>query len=229
MSGIRWLLAVLRRLILGNCLARASIRGLLLLFSALSRATKKKPAGDPHDDHGGGDLCPVLLSETVERVGLISASFMPTSPHPRRRSTSSFSRSSVDLASTDLTAHPITQESYLLHSLSVQDLPATSFVQQPPAATLSVQHLPALPPSPNLGLGGYLPSTNSSVVGLHLAGPATESSRRSSVYGDIAVPSPPCLNDVHPRIFPATPENVQRYTRKTTMYASLLSSILRII
>ncbi|KAJ7892760.1 hypothetical protein B0H14DRAFT_956776 [Mycena olivaceomarginata] len=114
----------------------------------------------------------------------------------------------------------MTQESYSLHSLSVQHLPATLSVQQPPAATLSVQHLPALPPSPNLGPGGYLPSTNSSVVDFHLAGPATESpsqSGRSSVHGDVEVESLPCLNDVYPRIFPVTPENVQRYTRKTTI------------
>ncbi|KAJ7359252.1 hypothetical protein DFH08DRAFT_1074779 [Mycena albidolilacea] len=204
MSGIRWLLAVLRRLIL-----------------ALSRATraKKKPAGDPHDDDGGGDLCPVLPPETVKRVGLISASFMPTSPHPRRRSTSSSSRSSVDLTSTDLTAHPITQESYSLHSLSVQHLPATSSVQQPPAATVSVQHLPALPPSPTPTSNGYLPSASSSVIDYHIPRSATESpsqSRRSSgADGYIAVSSSPCLSEAEPRIFPGTPETVERYSRKT--------------
>ncbi|KAJ7792414.1 hypothetical protein B0H14DRAFT_2470155 [Mycena olivaceomarginata] len=140
---------------------------------------------------------------------------MPASLHPYLNSSPAASRSSQDI-----TTHPITQESYSLHSLSVQHLPATLSVQQPPAATLSVQHLPALPPSPNLGPGGYLPSTNSSVVDFHLVGPATESpsqSRHSSVHGDIAVASLPCLNDVHSRIFPVTPENVQRYTRKTTI------------
>ncbi|KAJ7640899.1 hypothetical protein DFH06DRAFT_1477813 [Mycena polygramma] len=87
----------------------------------------------------------------------------------------------------------------------------------PAAATLSVQHLPALPPSPNLG-SGYLPSVNSSVIDFHLHGPDTESpsqSRRSSgVFGDVAVPSPPLLNEVHARIFPGTPESVRRYDRK---------------
>ncbi|KAJ7359250.1 hypothetical protein DFH08DRAFT_406908 [Mycena albidolilacea] len=223
MSGIRWLLAVLR--ILDNTLGRASVRGLLSLFSVLWRATKKKtsPAsglGDsktvqvvyPQAAHDGSNN---LYPDTESRVVYTSASLVPASLHPYLNSSPAASRSSQDI-----TAHPITQASYSLHSLSVQHLPATLSVQEPPTATFSVQHLPALPPSPNLGLGGYFPSTNSSVVDLHLAGPATESpsqSRRSSVHGYIAVAALPCLNDEHLRIFPVTPENIQRYTRKTTI------------
>ncbi|KAJ7266926.1 hypothetical protein B0H12DRAFT_1320913 [Mycena haematopus] len=210
MSAIRWLLAVLRKLILDNTLVRSSIRGLLLLFSALWRATKKgsSPRSGLADNglqsirvvypqtteyDGGKILYPALPADIENRVVYTSASLMPASLHPYLHSGPSASRSSQDI-----TAQPITQASYSLHSLS---------------------HLPALPPSPNLGLGGYLPSTNSSVVDFHLPGPATESpsqSRRSSgVYGDIAEASPPCLSEAHPRIFPGTPETVGRYNRKT--------------
>ncbi|KAJ7921495.1 hypothetical protein B0H13DRAFT_2655993 [Mycena leptocephala] len=119
-------------------------------------------------------------------------------------------------SSQDIISHPITQESYSLHSLSVQHLPATLSVQHPPATTLSVQHLPALPPSPNFGSGGSLPSTTTS-VDFHRPGPATElpsQSRRSFVVlGDIPLSSPPLLSEAHPRIFPGTPELVGRYER----------------
>ncbi|KAJ6473541.1 hypothetical protein C8R47DRAFT_1053619 [Mycena vitilis] len=235
MPSIRWLLAVLRRLFLGNTLVRASIRGVLFLFSALVRATKKRDAASsltddsqsarvvyPDDsDHDGGYSYPALPAhperQVENRVVYSSASFMPASLHPNPHSGPSASRSSQDI-----TTHPITQESYSLHSLSVQHLPATLPVQHPPAAaTLSVQHLPALPPSPNLG-SGYLPSVNSSVIDFHLHGPDTESpsqSRRASgVFGDVAVASPPLLNEVHARIFPGTPESVRRYDRKALVH-----------
>ncbi|KAJ7359248.1 hypothetical protein DFH08DRAFT_406879 [Mycena albidolilacea] len=226
MSSIRWLLAVLRKLILGNTLVRASIRGLVFLFALLRTTKQTRRPGSASSgsqtllsatDHGGGyNSCAVLPVDTETRVVYASSSVIPTSLHPYSNSTSS----DTSQSSPHLTTHSITHESYPLHNLSVQHLPATFPVQQPTASTLSVQHLPALPPSPNLGPGGYLPSTNSSVADLHLAGPATESlsqSRPSSVHRDVEVESLPCLNDVHPRIFPVTPENVQRYTRKTTI------------
>ncbi|KAJ7927437.1 hypothetical protein B0H13DRAFT_1034312 [Mycena leptocephala] len=229
MASIRWLWGILRRLLLDNTLARASIRGLLFLFSALFRATKKRPdtasslSGDSQNirivypqasGYDSGNPYPVSLEAQPEkRVVYTSASFMPASLHPYLNSGPSASRSSQDI-----TSHPITQESYSLHSLSVQHLPATLSVQRPPSATLSVQHLPALPPSPNFGPGRYLPSTNTSVVDFHLPGPATESpsqSRHSSlVLGDIALSSPLLLSEAHPRIFPGTPELVGRYDRK---------------
>ncbi|KAJ6588820.1 hypothetical protein B0H19DRAFT_220413 [Mycena capillaripes] len=230
MSCIRWLLAALRRLLLDNTLVRASIRGLLALFSALFRATKKRAdsASDLTDDsqnirivypqvsdHDGGKPYLALPAHPENRVVYTSASLMPASLHPYLHSGPSASRSSQDI-----TAHPITQESYSLHSLSVQHLPATLSVQHPRPATQSLQHLPALPPSPNLGTGGYLPSTNTSVIDFHLPGPATESpsqSRRSSgVFGDIALPSVALLSEAHPRIFPGTPESVRRYDRKAS-------------
>ncbi|KAF8190343.1 hypothetical protein K438DRAFT_922970 [Mycena galopus ATCC 62051] len=220
MPTIRWLLAVLRKLILDNTLVRASIRGLLFLFSALWRATKKSPPPAPilpddsrtvhvvypeaaeHD--GRNNLCP---THAESRVVYTSASFIPTSLHPYSNSGPSASRSSQDITA---------QESYSLHSLSVQHLPATLSVQNPPAATLSVQHLPTSPPSPNLGPSGYLPPTNSSVVDINLS--LIESptqSRPSSVHGGIAVASGACLNEADPYIFPATPETFSRYTRRT--------------
>ncbi|KAJ7037862.1 hypothetical protein C8F04DRAFT_1090422 [Mycena alexandri] len=231
MPGIRWILAALRRLILGNTLVRASIRGLLFLLSALIRATKKKP--DPRstltrdsqnirivypeaaDSHGQNPY-PALQANPENRAIYTSASFVPTSLHPYSNSGPSASRSSQEIS-----AHPITQESYSLHSLSVQHLPTTLSVQQPPE-TLSVQHLPALPPSPNFGAAGYLPSKSSSAVDFHLPGPATESpiqSRHSSgVFGDVAVPSiPALLNEAHPRIFPGTPESLCRYDRRAVI------------
>ncbi|KAJ7126106.1 hypothetical protein C8R44DRAFT_874479 [Mycena epipterygia] len=224
MSVIQWLLAALRKLLLGNTLVRTSIRGLLFLLSALSRTTKKRPdaASDfpgasklyprAPDCHGGGPY-PRVSSDPEPRDAIVytSASLMPASLHPYLHSGPSASRSSQDI-----TTHPITQESYSLHSLSVQHLPATLSVQYPPAS-LSVQHLPALPPSPNLGPGGYLPSTNNSVIDFHIPGPATESPnqspRSSRVFGDVALPSVPLLSEAHRRIFPGTPESVGRYNR----------------
>ncbi|KAF8190319.1 hypothetical protein K438DRAFT_1831838 [Mycena galopus ATCC 62051] len=219
MSTIRWLLAALRKLILDNTLVRASIRSLLFLFSALWRATKKRPPASilPDDsrtvhvvypeaaEHEGRDN--LYPAHTESRVVYTSASFIPTSLHPYSNSGPSASRSSQDITA---------QESYSLHSLSVRHLPATLSVQNPPAATLSVQHRPALPPSPNLGPSGYLPSTNSSVVDINLSPiESPTQSRPSSVHGDIAVASGACLSEAHPRIFPATPENFSRYSRRT--------------
>ncbi|KAJ7754473.1 hypothetical protein B0H16DRAFT_1542487 [Mycena metata] len=235
MPSIRWILAALRRLILGNTLVRASIRGLLFLLSALIRATKRNPdrnstfgedsqnirvvypeAADSHSQN----LYPALRANPgpENRVVYTAASFVPTSLHPY--SNSGPSGPSASRSSQEISAHPITQESYSLHSLSVQHLPTTLSVQQPPE-TLSVQHLPALPPSPNLG-AGYLPSTNSSGVDIHLPGPATASpiqSRHSSgVFGDVAVPAvPPLLNEAHHHIFPGTPESLCRYDRRAVI------------
>ncbi|KAK7016904.1 hypothetical protein R3P38DRAFT_2988241 [Favolaschia claudopus] len=132
---------------------------------------------------------------------------MPASLH--RYSNAGASRSSQDI-----TAHPVIQESYSLHSLSVEHLPS----QRPPTTTVSMQNLPVLSFSPNLGLNDYmLPSNNSTAVDLPLPA-ATESpihSRRSSgAIGDIEELSPPCLNDAHPRICPATPDMIGRYNRK---------------
>ncbi|KAJ7893577.1 hypothetical protein B0H13DRAFT_2527448 [Mycena leptocephala] len=228
MAGIRWLVGVLRRLLLDNTLARASIRGLLFLFSALFRATKKRPdtasssSGDSQNirtvypqasGYDGGNPHPASLEAQPEkRVVYTSASVIPPSLHPYLNSALNASWSSQDI-----TSHPITQESYSLHSLSVQHLPATLSVQHPPAATLSVQHLPALPLSPNFGPGGSLPSTTTSVVDFHLPGPVTElpsqSRCSSAVLGDISLSSPPLLSEAHPRIFPGTPELVGRYER----------------
>ncbi|KAJ7138528.1 hypothetical protein C8R43DRAFT_928893 [Mycena crocata] len=215
MSAIRWLLAILRKLLWDNTLVRTSIRGLLFLFSALCRAMKKTPA----EATGGSQNIRVIYPHTLDDIpanpDIIAASFVPSTLHPYLHSGPSASRSSQEIPT-----QPITQESYSLHSLSVQHLPATLSAQHPPAATLSVQNLPALPPSPNLGIG-YLPSTNSSVVDVHFPGPETESpnqSRRSSaVFGDIALPSTPLLNEAHPRIFPGTPDSVRRYDRKTVV------------
>ncbi|KAJ6595722.1 hypothetical protein DFH09DRAFT_145749 [Mycena vulgaris] len=225
MSAIRWLLAALRRLFLDNTLVRTSIRGLLVLFSALSRATKKRPDGGAQNirvvyprasDCDAADSYPRALPVGPGTRDIISASSMPSTLDPYLLSAPRASRSSQDI-----TTHPINQDSYSLHSLSVQHLPATLSTQQSPYATYSVQHLPALPPSPNLGLGGYLPSTNTSIVDIRLPGPETESlnpSRRSSgIIGDVAVSSVPLLNEAHERIFPGTPDSVGRYNRKVVV------------
>ncbi|KAJ7485410.1 hypothetical protein FB451DRAFT_1229644 [Mycena latifolia] len=209
MSVIRQLLAALRRFILDNPLVRGSIRGLLSLFSALFRATKKTPDGDSQNIHvvypqasdcDDGDPYPRVLPGGPENRDVIAASFVPSTLHPYLHSAPRASRSSQEL-----TAHPITQESYSLHSLSVQHLPAT--------ATQSV------PPSPNLGTG-YLPSTNSSVVDIHLPAPTEspdQSPHSSRVFGDVAVPSVPLLSEAHPRIFPGSPDTVRRYERKVAV------------
>ncbi|KAJ7211360.1 hypothetical protein GGX14DRAFT_450025 [Mycena pura] len=255
MHSIQRVLAVLRRLILGNRLVRASVRGLLFLLSLLSRATTKHPSPGsnlptdtqnydllyprafehedahpylPASEHE--DAHPYLPASEHEnahpypplRQGITytSASLMPTSLHPYLHSGPSASRSSQDIG-----VVPITQESYSLHSLSVQHLPATASAPNQPD-TLSVYHLPALPPSPNLGPGGYLPSTNTSYIDLHI-GHATESpnpSRRSSICGDAMASVPPLLTEAHPRIFPGTPESVQRYERKVFILNSLFAS-----
>ncbi|KAK7044635.1 hypothetical protein R3P38DRAFT_3388945 [Favolaschia claudopus] len=225
MSGIQRLLSVLRRLILGNTFVRASIRGLLLLFSALRRIiTGKRANATSSSVESSKSIRIVYPPSTCRDDGddsyprepesqVVLASSMPASLHPYSNAGPSASRSSQDI-----TAHPIIQESYSLHSLSVQHLPS----QRPPSAAVSMLNLPGLPPSPNIGLNGYLlPSNNSSIVDLHLPGPATESpiqSRRSSGFlGDVAESSPPCLNDAHPRICPATPDMIGRYNRKVTI------------
>ncbi|KAJ7461632.1 hypothetical protein FB451DRAFT_1268731 [Mycena latifolia] len=209
MSIIRRLLAALQRFILDNPLVQGSIWGLLSLFSTLFRATKKTLDGDSQNIHvvypqasdcDGGDPYPRILPGGPENRDVIAASFVPSTLHPYLHSAPRASRSSQEL-----TAHPITQESYSLHSLSVQHLPAT--------ATQSV------PPSPNLGTG-YLPSTNCSVVDIHLPAPTEspdQSPHSSRVFGDVAVLSVPLLNEAHPRIFPGSPETVRRYERKVAV------------
>ncbi|KAJ6588850.1 hypothetical protein B0H19DRAFT_1248446 [Mycena capillaripes] len=217
MSGIQWLLVLLRKLCLGNTLVQASIRGLLFLFSVLSRAIKKRPNGAANSadddspnpriicpqayEHDGGKPYSAHSTNRVEnRVLYASASVMPSSLHPYPHSGPNASRSSQAI-----TAHPITQ---LEESYSLEHLPA----QHP---TLSAQHSVSSP-SPDLGLGSYLSSSNTSAPDLHPPGPATGSpsqARRSSQ--DVTRPSfPPLLNEANPRIFPGTPESVRRYERK---------------
>ncbi|KAJ7666257.1 hypothetical protein DFH06DRAFT_1386392 [Mycena polygramma] len=295
MPGIRWLLAALRRFVLGNPLVRASIRGLLFLFSALSRATKDPDAASNLTDKSQNihavhpeapDALPANPERQVEnRIAYTSASFIPASVHPYPHSGPSASRSSQDI-----TAHPTAQESCSPHSLSVQHLPATLSIQHPPTvATLSVQHLPALPPSPYLAPGhftsvidfppqefdsetdgtcslrslsvqdlpatssvqhppaaaalsvqhlpalppglnlgsGCLPSTNSSVIDFQPdTGSPSQSRRSSGGFGDITVPSPSRLDEVHARIFPGTPESVRRYDRKAFVPDELTQFVL---
>ncbi|KAJ7892764.1 hypothetical protein B0H14DRAFT_3427700 [Mycena olivaceomarginata] len=199
MSGIRWLLAVLRRLILGNCLARASIRGLLFLFSALSRATKKKPAGDPHDDDGGGDLCPVLPPETVKRVGLISASFMPTSPHPRRRSTSSF--------------FPVFGGPHLYGPHRSSYYSRVVFAAQP-VCSAPTRHL-VRPAATRRYCFGAAPSRITAVANPRLKWLPTSIQallRSAWRYRSVIIS---LFERGRARIFPGTPETVERYSRKT--------------
>ncbi|KAJ7291729.1 hypothetical protein C8J57DRAFT_1273838, partial [Mycena rebaudengoi] len=160
-----------------------------------------------------------LHRDTQSHSVYTSASFIPTSLHPDRYSGPTASRSSLDI--TTLPIPYDSHDSYSTRNLSVQHLPASSSVQHLPddlsvhelpggsslsvqhlPPGLSVQHLPALPPSPNLGLGGgYMPSTNTSVIDFHLT--PTQS------------PAHLCLlNDQHSRIFPVTPLNSRRYDRK---------------
>ncbi|KAF7361072.1 hypothetical protein MSAN_01138100 [Mycena sanguinolenta] len=229
MSSIRWLLAALRKFILGNALVRASTRGLLWLLAALWRAMKRKPpSGSTFTDesrvvyaqtpeyHGGNTLYPTVPPGNESRVGYISASSMPASLQPYLNSDPGWSRSSQDVIT-----HPIYQESYPLQSLSSQHLPATSPVQPSPRSSARTQNHP-------LGPEGSLSSANSSAEDLYLS--ATESpsqSRRSSaIYGDVVVSSPPCLSEVHKRIFPGTPETVGRYERKTIIPADPTSFCL---
>ncbi|KAJ7252374.1 hypothetical protein B0H12DRAFT_617686 [Mycena haematopus] len=264
MSGFRWLLTVLRRLILGKSLVRATVRGLLFLFSALCRATKRgsrqEPTTDDDQGHDGGNRYPLATPTSSQ----ISASFMPTL----------LSSGPCSQASQDTTSHPISQAiPDSPHSSSLQHLPATlpapvpatlsmqHLLAVPPspnlnpksylpstnsstpshplseesyslhssstfytaAATVSLQHLPPLPPSPTLGPGGYSPSINSRVEpdSERLDQPrqpsssSSSSSSSSGVSRDIGVTSPPCLSEALPRIFPGTPETVGRYTRET--------------
>ncbi|KAJ7444796.1 hypothetical protein B0H11DRAFT_437351 [Mycena galericulata] len=222
MSAIRWLLASIRRLLWG---IRASLRGLLFLLSALSRATTRRPdpptgsqtlrvVYPPANDYVNDTSYPNTLPPARDTAIYTSASFVPSSLHPYMHSGPSAFRSSQDI-----TAHSITQESYPLQSLSVQHLPATLSVQRPPSS-LSVQHLPALPPSPDVG-PGYLPSANTSVIDINAAAETespNQSPRSSRVLEAGAGTSVlPLLNDAHERIFPGTPESVRRYDRKVAV------------
>ncbi|KAJ6595706.1 hypothetical protein DFH09DRAFT_145401 [Mycena vulgaris] len=216
MSVIQWLLAALRRL-LDNTLVRASIRGLLFLLSALSRAAKKRPDGGSQNiriiyprapEHDGRDLPPSALPDTRD---IISASAVPSILHPSLLSAPRASTSSQD---------SITQE-YPLTSLSVP--PPCHLDIRVGGATGPVNTLPQLSASPNLGVEGYLPLTNTSVVDFH-SGPTTEApnpSRRSSeIVGDVALASIPLLlSEEHKRIFPGTPDSVGigRYSRKVVV------------
>ncbi|KAJ6452222.1 hypothetical protein C8R45DRAFT_1113096 [Mycena sanguinolenta] len=195
MLCIRWLLAVLRKLIIGlkSLLpSPASIRGLLSLFAAVWRATKKRSPGNTNltDDSqdtirdaslqaadyeaNGNTVYPTLPTDIGNRVVSFSASSVPASLHSYINTGPNASRSSQDIAD-----HPGTQESYSLHNLSAQH----------PAA-VSVQHLSASAPVHNLDPDVSLP---------------------------LAVEPSPCLSDAHLRIFPGTPETIGRYTRKATI------------
>ncbi|KAJ6511206.1 hypothetical protein C8R45DRAFT_966380 [Mycena sanguinolenta] len=193
MLCIRWLLAVLRKLILGlkSLLpSPASIRGALSLFAAVWRATKKRSPGytnltDDSQDVRDASLqtvdydpngYPTLSTDAGNRVVSISASSVPASLHSYINSGPNASQSSQDI-----TDHPGTQEWNYLNSLSAQH----------PAA-VSVQHLPASAPAQNLDPDVSLP---------------------------IAVESSPCLSEAYPRTFPGTPETMGRYTRKATIPA----------
>ncbi|KAF8142196.1 hypothetical protein K438DRAFT_1995309 [Mycena galopus ATCC 62051] len=126
-------------------------------------------------------------------TGSHAASSVPTSLHHLSAGPSG-SRSSLDI-----TSHPVSVESYELRNLRVQHLPAA----------LSTQDLPPLPPSPDLETGGYLSSRNSSIIDLSAPAGSPDGSRPSE---DTPVASRPCLGGVHPRIFPALPETLGRYT-----------------
>ncbi|KAJ6621366.1 hypothetical protein B0H10DRAFT_2215293 [Mycena sp. CBHHK59/15] len=245
MSIIQWLLATLRRLILDNPLLRGSIRGLLFLLSAVSRATKRRRSIAGTDSSDGTGTIRVIFPRDSDCEGgapaisypsalrthashedrdtplpltHTSTSFVAASLHPYQLSGLSASCSSPQ----DIGSLPIPQESRSIRSLSVQNLPATLSAQNFPTS-LSVQDLPRLPPSPNLGIGtSYIPSANTSVIDFHLA--ATDSPnpnrspRSSGVHGDVAIPSAPLLlNEAHPRIFPGIPETVGRYKRKSSV------------
>ncbi|KAJ7116037.1 hypothetical protein C8R44DRAFT_880416 [Mycena epipterygia] len=97
---------------------------------------------------------------------------------------------SASRSSHDITTQFIAEESYALHSLSVQDLPAT------------------------------LPSTNPSVLDLHVPGLANESPNQSPcssrVFGDVALSSI-LLSSKYPRISPGTPEEIARYNRNAVV------------
>ncbi|KAJ7163940.1 hypothetical protein C8R43DRAFT_1122900 [Mycena crocata] len=138
-----------------------------------------------------------------------SASLLSTTLHPYRHFGPIGSRSSPNI-----TTFPIPQDSYALHSLSVQHLPPGPALQvQNLPATLSVQNLPPLPPSPNPG-SSYLPSPISSVSEISLPVLAIQSRRTSVTFGDVELSSAPLLNKGYPRIFPGTPDSVRRYEQK---------------
>ncbi|KAJ7634775.1 hypothetical protein FB45DRAFT_474174 [Roridomyces roridus] len=225
MSALRWLLAELKKL--ASTLAGASIRGLLSLISALFRVVlKKRPASTPgftkdlqtirivyppSNDHPGIPLHGAALEENVTSFSLLPAALNAHNA-PYRHSGPSASRSSQDISA----ALP-TQERYSLHSLSVSHLPSTN---QHPTAAASVQDLSSRPPSPGLALGGYMPSTNPSVVDITVDPPETESPaespQSSRVFGDV-VASTALINEHYRRIFPGIPDSVRRYERKVSV------------
>ncbi|KAJ7512643.1 hypothetical protein B0H11DRAFT_1985 [Mycena galericulata] len=119
MSALRWLLAVLRKL--ATSLPRLSIRSLLLLVSAVSRAIKhfgsdtSGATEDACDESLGANLSPSDFSTahgTRIHLGHVSTSLAPPSLFPYGPSAS---RSSQDIGT--LPSH----ETYLLRSLSPQD------------------------------------------------------------------------------------------------------------
>ncbi|KAF7361073.1 hypothetical protein MSAN_01138200 [Mycena sanguinolenta] len=216
MSGIRWLLAALHKLILKNALVQASTRGLLWLLAALWRATKKKsPLGSTFADDSRlvhpktpnyedeNAVYPIVPTDTENPVVYISASSIPPSLQPYLNSGPGGSQSSEDI-----TTHSMTQESHPLRNFS-EHYPGTS----------SVPHLPPLTPAQDLqvGPGGSPPSANSSVVDHPLPGTDSPShSRRSSgVHRDTTVEPLPCLSEAHPHIRPGAPKSGRRY--KCTM------------
>ncbi|KAJ7719772.1 hypothetical protein B0H14DRAFT_3170564 [Mycena olivaceomarginata] len=122
--------------------------------------------------HDSSNLSPAVPADTETRVVYTSANLMPASSPPYLHSSPAASRSSQD----------ITAPSYNSRVVFA--------VQPPPATTLSVQHLPALPPSPNLS-----PAALWTLISLALLPSHPVNRDASSVYGDIAVTSLPRLND----------------------------------
>ncbi|KAF7361087.1 hypothetical protein MSAN_01139800 [Mycena sanguinolenta] len=212
MSSIRWLLAALRKFILGNTFVRASTRGLLWLLASLWRATKgPSPRSTFADDSrvvfaqtpdhdGGHTLTPTSPVDTENPVGYISASSMPAFLQPYLNSGPGGSQ-----ASEDTTTYSMPQESYPLHNLSDHHPGSSSIPHLPPST--SMQDL-------QLGPGGSPPSKNSSVVDLPLPDSPRQPRHSSGVDGDAAVNSLPCLSKTHKCIFPGTPETLRRYDRK---------------
>ncbi|KAJ7067895.1 hypothetical protein C8F01DRAFT_1116136 [Mycena amicta] len=194
---LRRVLALLRRLF------HTSLRAILSLLSLFSQAAKKQSATKPHNKSTTHDafLYP-RVDEYPPVTVFMAASRMPSSLHPYLQPGPSASRSSQDI-----TTLPINQDSYSLHSLSIQNLPGTSGNGVP----LSIRDATTSRPA------SYLPSARSS-IDFHFS-PATESpaqSRAPSIYdaADAVEPVPTLLNEAHPRIVTGTPETFNRYSRR---------------
>ncbi|KAF7325825.1 hypothetical protein MKEN_00433200 [Mycena kentingensis (nom. inval.)] len=189
-------------------LLRPSLRTLFAFFSALrSRITKTlhKPTSAPKQHDYAPKTTPrdhVSFHEhkpTPSDVFLcpkipvyIAASHVPTSLHPGPylHPGPSGSRSSQDIS-----AVPINEDSYSMHSLSVNHLPTAGPSHHPPSRPVSYLH----------------PSAQSSVVNVHVPTESPVQTRPPSC--DAVDPNAQWLNDAHPRILPGTPESFRRYKR----------------